>query len=92
MQKMNVKILVTFLKEGSSYVAYSPALDFSSCGKTMKAAEKNFAEAVDLFFEELQKKGTLDEVLIGLGWNKVKSKWRSPVPVAQRMTELCVPA
>ena len=92
MSKMNVKLQVTFLKEKSSYVAYSPALDFSSCGKTMKLAEKNFAEAVDLFFEELQKNGTLDEVLLGLGWNKVKHEWHSPVPVAQRMTELCVAA
>ena len=54
MKKMNVKLQVTFLKEGSTYVAYSPALDFSSCGKTMKSAEKNFVQAVDLFFEELQ--------------------------------------
>ena len=87
---MQVNLPVSFLKEGAYYVAYTPALDLSSCGKTLKEAEKMFAEAVQLFFEELERMGTTDEVLSQLGWKKVKREWRSPTPIAQRMTKLCV--
>ena len=30
----------------------------------------------DIFFEELEKMGTTDEVLRGLGWRKYKKEWR----------------
>ena len=60
---MQITLPVSFLKEGSSYVAYTPALDLSSCGKTLKEAKKMFAESVQLFFEELEKMGTTEEVL-----------------------------
>ncbi len=72
LMKSYVNLPVTILKEGKNYVAYTPALDLSSCGKTLKEAEKMFAESVQLFFEELDRMGTTHEVLTQLGWKKVK--------------------
>jgi predicted RNase H-like HicB family nuclease len=68
-------------KQGSRYVAYSPALDISTSGKTEAEAKKRFSELVPLFFEELVDAGTLDEVLSELGWKKEGTKkagWRPP--------------
>jgi hypothetical protein len=90
--RMHVNLPVSFLKEGKSFVAYTPALDLSTSGKTLAEAERRFADAVGVFFEELHRMGTLDEVLRDLGWVKVKREWRSPMPVAHRTTKLCVPA
>ncbi len=51
---------VTFLKEGSSFVAYSPALDLSTVGDTFEQAKARFEEAVQIFFEEIAEKGTMN--------------------------------
>ena len=40
---------VLFLKEDKMFVAYSPALDLSTCGKTFEEAKKNFGQAMDIF-------------------------------------------
>ena len=63
-------------------MAYSPALDLSTSAKTYKKAQSRFAEAVEIFFEELAKMGTTDKVLSNLGWQKIKSSWRPPVVVS----------
>lgn len=85
----NLSIL--FLRENKRFVAYSPALDLSTSGKTFEEAKKHFAEAAMLFFEELHKKGTTEEVLEDLGWNKKNKEWQPPMIVSQQ-TEVCVPA
>ena len=46
----NTKISVAFIKEGNQFVAYSPALDLSTCGNTLTEARSRFAEAAKLFF------------------------------------------
>lgn len=43
---------VSVLKEGKRFVAYAPALDLSTSGKTYEEAKERFEEAVTLFFEE----------------------------------------
>lgn len=68
--KNEILLQVNILKEGSQYVAHSPALDLSSCGKTEAEAQRNLQNAVTLFFEELREMGTLDEVLLELGWRR----------------------
>jgi len=64
-------------------VAYSPALDLSTCGHDLEEAKKMFSEAVEIFFEELTEKGTLDEVLLGLGWTKKDDEIVPPMLIAQ---------
>lgn len=79
-----VSLPVTFLREGKQFVAYSPALDLSTSAATLEAAEKRFDEVVHIFFEELLRKGTLEEVLEDLGWQKVDQEWEPPQVVEHR--------
>jgi predicted RNase H-like HicB family nuclease len=44
---------VTIFKEGKAFVAYTPALDLSTAGKTEVQARRMFEEAVEAFLEEL---------------------------------------
>jgi len=62
---------VSIFKEGKHFVAYTPALDLSTSAKTFDEVKKRLFEAVQIFFEELTKKGTTEEVLKGLGWHKI---------------------
>lgn len=83
--KIQFNLPVTILKEGKRFVAYSPALDLSTSGKTFKETQKRFVEAAMIFFEEIIKKKTIDEVLGDLGWKKSKKEWQPPVVVSQKL-------
>lgn len=77
--KLNVGLPVSIKKEGGVYVAYTPALDISTFGKTKGDAKKSFAELVSVFFEEfIDNPDGLDIVLQGLGWTKQNNNWRPP--------------
>lgn len=83
---------VSIIKEGKKYVAYTPALDLSTSGCSKEEAKKHFEETVDLFFEELLKKGTIDEVLRGLGWEKREAVWNPPTVISNDIQSFCVSA
>jgi len=86
MKQQKVNLTVFFIKEGDMFIAYSPSLDISTCAKTFEKAKKRFEELVNIFFEELKEKGTLEEVLLEYGWKKVKKpsiRWIPPHIVAQ---------
>lgn len=87
----HLKLPVSFLKEGKKFIAYSPALNLSTSGKTFEQAQNNFAEAVELFFEEIIEAGTLEEVLLELGWVKENKNLVPPLVVAQKMESFKVP-
>lgn len=91
-EKIDLKfsLPVSFLREGACFIAYSPALDLSTSGKSFGEVKKRFTEVAEIFFEELLEKGTLDEVLTELGWQKLKKKWAPPVIVAQEALEVDV--
>ncbi len=74
------KIPVILFKEGNKIIAYSPAIDLSTSGDTEKQARKRFAEAAKIFFDEITKMGTIDEVLTEFGWGKVtpEGPWSPP--------------
>lgn len=86
-----VKLPVSFLREDKHYIAYTSVLDLSTSGKSFEQAKKRFEEVVGIFFEELVEKGTLDEVLTGLGWQKLHKSWIPPVEVAHRLEQVQVP-
>lgn len=73
-----VKLSVMFLKEGKRFVAYSPALDISTSAPTFAKAKKRFEELVGIFFDELVKMGTLEDVLTECGWKKVNRHYIPP--------------
>ena len=74
------KIPVIFFKEGNKIIAWSPAIDLSSCGDTEEQARKRFAEAARIFFDEITKMGTVEDVLTECGWKKAtpEQSWSPP--------------
>ena len=82
---------ISIIKEGRYYIAYSPALDLSTSAKTFEEVKKRFDEVVEIFFEELLEKGTLDKVLNELGWQKVDKEWYPPVVVANETENFKIP-
>lgn len=92
MVNLSFKLPVSVFKEGKHFIAYSPVLDLSTSAKTYEKAQKRFAEIVNIFFEEIIKKGTLDEVLKDLGWQKTKKQWTPPSLISQKIEEIKIPA
>jgi len=60
---MKLEFKSQLFKEGEMYVAYTPELDLSSCATTKTKAQKNLIEAVRMFLEEAEKKGSLSQIL-----------------------------
>ena len=73
---------VSILREGKKYIAYTPALDLSTSGNTFDQAKKRFDEIVHIFFEEITKENTTEQVLTELGWQKVNAKWNPPIVIS----------
>jgi len=86
--QLQVSLPVMVLKEGKRFVAYTPALDISTSGKTLQQAQKRFAELAMLFLEELVEMGTVNQVLSGLGWQKLNQQWTPPVVVSNDMQDI----
>lgn len=89
--KFNVSLPVLIFKEGKYFVAHTPALNLSTQGNSFDEVKERFGEIVEIFFEELLKKGTLEEVLSDLGWKKVDKLWSPPIPVASELENVEVP-
>ncbi len=85
------KLPVTIMKQGKQFVAYSPALDVSTCGKSAKDAQAKFVELVYIFLEEIIEAGTVNEVLSELGWKKVQQKWSPPQVVLSKSIGVRLP-
>jgi hypothetical protein len=79
---------LSFFKQDDCVVAYSPALDLSTYGSNEKEAEKNFAEALDVFLGEFKDSRELEQVLVSLGWTKNKATAWQPPQVTQRQLPL----
>lgn len=52
------------------FVAHSPELDVSSCATTEAKALENLQQAVRLFLEEAEKKGSLEQILQEAGFSR----------------------
>ncbi len=81
---------VSFFKEGKSIVAYCKVLDLSTCGKNLKDAQRMFHEAAAIFLEELIAMGTLEEVLLDLGWQKKNRQFMPPLELLHTNTPISV--
>lgn len=91
-KQLQISIPVSIFKEENVFVAYTPALDISTCAATLTKVKKQFEELVRIFFEELENKGTTNEVLESMGWQKVKSSWVAPVEIEHSIESFKVPA
>jgi hypothetical protein len=85
------RIPVLLFEEGDKVVAYSPAIDLSTCGNTEQQARKRFVEAASIFFDELIRMGTTDEVLSEYGWYKLPDQETWLPPKYKTCTEELVP-
>ena len=85
---INVRVPVYIFVKDGIHVAYTPMLELSSYGKSVDDAKKAFEEAVEIFFEETQEKGTLEKVLLQLGWQlqqKPKAVYKEP-PISKSLS------
>lgn len=79
------------MKEAKTFVAYSPALDLSTVGKTSEEAMARFQEAANIFFEEIIEKGTVGEALGDLGWRKINREYFPPLIVSHQTENFSIP-
>lgn len=90
----NIKLVnlpVSIFREGKYYIAYSHALDLSTCGKSFKEVKQRFNEVVNIFFEEIVDAGTSEEVLQEFGWQKIKTHWSPPPLIAHEIQDIKIP-
>ena len=86
----NLPVVIT--KQNKRFVAYTPALDISTSGKSAKDAKVKFVELANLFLEEIIEEKTADDVLSELGWKKVQKRWTPPRIVSSQSIGLRIPA
>ena len=88
-------LTVMFYREGDKFIAFSPALKLSTCGDTEDQAKRRFEEMQTLFFEEIDKMGTFEEVLTECGWKKSRALnnrcWQPPQFIGQTQQEVRIP-
>jgi hypothetical protein len=87
MKPVKIEFTSQVFKEGKMYVAHTPELDLSSCATTQIKAQKNLMEAVRLFLEEAEKKGSLDQILAEAGFIRRNGRLVGPrFVLTQRVT------
>ncbi len=88
MQTTSVFVGVVFVREGDYIVAYCPALELSAYGKTEAEAKKAFEETLEIFIQEITRKGSLDRVLRKLGWVPYMQSYQPPALPEQKLWEM----
>jgi hypothetical protein len=90
--QINANIPVLYMKEGDIFVCYSPAFDLAAHGDSFEDAEKSFAVTLQIFIEEVTKKGTWDKVFEEYGWKrKTQKKWIPPRIISQQSRPVQIP-
>jgi predicted RNase H-like HicB family nuclease len=74
---MKIEFTSQVFKEGRMFVAHTPELDISSCATTKTKALGNLQEAVRIFLEEAEKKGSLQQILKEAGFSRRKRTLRT---------------
>jgi len=88
---MDIQVTTQIVKEGRTYIAYSPELDLSSCGGSKEKALANLKTAVRLFLEEAGKMGTLDQILEEAGYLRRHGKLEAPKFISMQRISVSVP-
>ena len=90
--QVTFQLPVSFIEEDGAVIAYTPALDLSTSGKSKKEAQKMFEEAVDIFFKDLIENNTVEEVLTSLNWKRNEQRTWVPPKISQESIGVRVPA
>ena len=88
----DLSFTVHVFKEGDVFVAYVPELDLSSGADTAPGARSNIQEAVSLFLETSEERGTLTDVLEEAGYRHEGRHWRSPEHISFDRVRVNLPA
>jgi hypothetical protein len=91
-KNLSFSLPVVITKQGRRFVAYTPALDISTSGKSEKEVKEKFEELTNLFLEEIVEAGTANEVLAELGWKKEQKKWAPPQIISSMSVGFRIPA
>ena len=89
---ISYQLPIIITKQNKRFVAYTPALDLATSGKTEKEVKIRFEEISQLFLEEIIEAGTADSVLEELGWKKIQKKWTPPKVVSSQFIGMKIPA
>lgn len=81
----SISIPVQIKKRGKYYEAYTPALELTTQGKTLKEVQARFTEIVDIFIKDIFKRDVAKEVLEDLGWKVIDNKKKITPPVFDRL-------
>ena len=87
--KANIPII--HLKEGDTFICYSPAFDLAAHGDSFEDAEQSFAKTLKLFVGQVTQKRTWDKVLEEYGWEKIKKEWTPPRIISQSSKDIEIP-
>jgi len=87
---LSVELPVALIEEDGTVIAYTPALDLSTCGGSREEAIKMFREATQVFFNDLVENNTIDEVLTGLGWQRDVERAWVPPRISQESVDVTV--
>jgi predicted RNase H-like HicB family nuclease len=79
---------VLLFQEDKYFVAYCPALEVSSYGKSEQEAKLAFDEALDIFIQETEKKGSFEKALLKLGWSLRQVPHPSYIPPRTKLAGL----
>lgn len=77
--KISLHLICTIKRDGRErWVAGCPALDLFSQGRTEKDAKHFLVKAIEIWVEDCLERGTLDEALREVGFDKVHSEALRP--------------
>ncbi|MBI1883816.1 MAG: hypothetical protein HYS08_06380 [Chlamydiae bacterium] len=79
------------MKEGDSFIAYTPAFDLVAHGDSFKDANDSFVKSLKLFMEYVTQKGTWKDVLEEYGWKKAHKVWNPPIILRQDSCPVSIP-
>jgi predicted RNase H-like HicB family nuclease len=83
-----VNVDIVIVKDGDYFIAYCPALQVSSYSHNEKEARSGFDEALQIFVEETEKKGSFEKVLLKMGWSLRQVPAPSYVPPKRKRSSL----
>ena len=91
MATIQANVPVIYLREGDTFLVYTPALDLCAHGDSLEDAKKSFETSVELFFEEVVKHNTVNQVFREYGWKEKKRKWMPPIIIGQHSQPVEIP-
>lgn len=87
---MKIVTRIEIFQEDDVYVALAPDVNVSSFGETPQEAQTSIQEALEAFFEECDRMGTLSEILEECGFENIADGYESRKPVAEAALALAV--